>query len=202
VRVRALSFLAVVSADSMVVGSVGPWATGPHFELSGLSSNIRQDPSLLPGAGRTVLGLALAGCVGFVLTRRHRTAGWFPAGLGLVATAMSVDHIRTAFSYQPFACPGGCARAHVGWGLVLATAGSVVFALAGIGWIALVPGATTESLLAALTIGAGLSITFAFRPFGFTGELILAFGLAALLMRAILRLARLGTGASAGPART
>jgi hypothetical protein len=97
---------------------------------------------------------------------------------------------------------GGCASAHPGWGLVLATAGSVAFAVAGIVWVASVPAATAESLLAAVTIGAGLSITFAFTPFGFGGELIVAFGLAALLMRAILRLARSGSRANAGPART
>ena len=86
-RVRALSFLVVVGAASMAVGSAGPWAAGPSVELSGLGSSMSADPSRLPGGGWSVLGLALAGCLGFVLTRRHRLAGAFPAALGLVATA-------------------------------------------------------------------------------------------------------------------
>lgn len=201
-RVRALSLLVVVGAASMAVGSAGAWVTGPDVALSGLGSRVTRIPAALSGGGWSVLGLAVAGCAGFMLTRRHRLAGAFPALLGLVATAVTLDHIHTLVRYEPFDCLGGCTRAHVGWGLVLATAGSVTFAVAGIVWVALVPAATAESLLAALTIGAGLSLTFAFTPFGFAGELIVAFGLAAALVRAIIHLTRLGSRANAGQART
>jgi hypothetical protein len=121
----------LAGAALMVAGALGPWVTALGVSASGVGRE----------GGWAVVGAAALGALLLVLTRANRGAGLFPLIGGLVGTAVALrerNHITLAVH-------GAGELAHsavrIGWGLDLALAASLAFALAGAVWLAAVPSA-------------------------------------------------------------
>ena len=120
---------AIAAAVLMAAGALGPWAAALGVSASGVEQ----------GHGWIVAGAAALGALLLVLTRANRGAGLFPLVGGLVGAAVALrerNHITLAVH-------GAGVLAHsavrIGWGLDLALAASIAFAVAGAVWLAAVP---------------------------------------------------------------
>ena len=120
---------ALASAALMGAGALGPWVTALGVSASGLGR----------AGGWAVVGAAVLGALLLVLTRANRGAGLFPLVAGLAGTAVAV-HER---SHLTLAVHGAGELAHsavrIGWGLDLALAATISFAVSGAVWLVAVP---------------------------------------------------------------
>lgn len=119
----------LASAALMVAGVLGPWVTALGVSASGVGR----------AGGWAVVAAAAVGALLLVLTRANRGAGLFPLVGGLAGVAVALrqrNHITLAVH-------GAGVLAHsavrIGWGLDLALAASIAFAVAGAVWLAAVP---------------------------------------------------------------
>jgi hypothetical protein len=130
----------------MIIGAIGPWAG--RLLWDGRRYSWFTVDGIEIGIGWVAIGAAIAGGLLFALARRSCIAGAFPVIAGLVTSWLVLSERASIAEPRP-PCLNCWGPPRIEWGLELALAGSVSFALAGLVW------AATPTLRAVLARGPG-----------------------------------------------
>ncbi|HEY4346200.1 MAG TPA: hypothetical protein VGM80_01325 [Gaiellaceae bacterium] len=192
-----LTAAAVVSSTAMVVGALGRWDGAGQMGIEAPTGPPRLVGLTIPN-GWGVVAAAVAGGACALVIRRSRAGGIPLLVAGLAGAAVAIHFPDETVGIFPACRAGisyGCSGpVHAGWGLTVATLGSVCLAGIGIVWLAAIPAVSSRSLAGVLAIGIGIAILFAFTPVGIAGQLTAVLAGIVLVRRRLARIRRRAGG--------